>query len=176
MIIYRPVLNFTSQNYPVRARKLIQHFFGDKIGGDDKRLVYAKHAYAICAVVNGKLSAGNGYGYGGVAVGYAAARHDSRDLGSNEAYRAPNGGDGLALGLQIGYVAGITKRLAISAEAAMRYYSLKYDAVEPTGTGANLKYNIVGFPITVGLRYRLFDSGDKEKEKQDKMNSPELSQ
>ena len=136
-------------------------FFGSKIGGDDKRFVYAKNAYAICAVTNGKMYAGNGYAYGGVALGYVAARHDSRELSSNESYRAPNGGDGLALGLQLGYVVGISKRFALSAEAAMRYYSLKYDAVVPTGTGEKLKYNIISFPITVGVRYRLFGNDDK---------------
>jgi len=122
-------------------------------------------------VVNGKVYVKNSYAYGGIAVGYAAARHDSKKLNSNEAYRAPNGGNGIALGLQIGYVAGITKRLAISAEAAMRYYQLGYDAMNPLGTNDKLKYNIMAFPVTVGLRYQLFTKETNEKEKQDMMNS-----
>jgi hypothetical protein len=131
-------------------------FYGNKIGNDNKRFVYAKSATAICAVLNGKLPAKNGYAYGGLALGYGAARHDSKTLSSNESYRAPNGGNGLVFGLQVGYVLGITERIGFSAQAALRHFSLKYDAMEPTGTTAeNLKYNIMSFPITVGIRYRI---------------------
>jgi hypothetical protein len=146
-------------------------FYGNKIGDDNKRFVYAKTATSICAVVNGKLYGQNGYAYGGLAAGYAAARHDSKQLSSNESYRAPNGGNGLVLGAQLGYVLGLTERLGFSAQGALRYYSFKYDAMEPTGTTMDkLKYSIISFPVTVGIRYRLRGGkDDAEKQRQDLM-------
>jgi len=141
---------------------------GTTIGGGDKKFVYAKKAISLCAVLNGKLSMGNGYGYAGVALGYAAARHDSKKHNDNEAYRAPNGGNGVSAGLQIGFVAGLSKRLALSGEAALRYYMLNYSA--HVQNNETLKYNIVSFPITVGIRYMIFSGDTKEKEKQDLMN------
>ena len=146
-------------------------FDGRKIGGDDKKFVYGKSTYSFTAVLNGKKFMGNGYGYAGVAAGYVATRHDSKTLSSNESYRAPNGGNGLALGLQLGYVRGISKRLAVNAELAMRYFNLGYDAMEPSGTSQDkLKYSIMAFPVTVGIRYQLFTSETKEKDRQDLMN------
>jgi len=147
---------------------------GNPIKSEDKRFVYAKKALTLSAVANGKLSMGNGYGYAGIAIGYAGARHDSKKLNDNEIYRAPDGGNGLLAGLQIGYVNGITKRLALSAQAALRYYSLRYDA--HVGAGETLKYNIIAFPLTVGIRYMLFSSETKEKERQDIMNHDDPSQ
>ena len=146
-------------------------FYGNKIGNDNKRFVYAKSATSVCAIVNGKLPARNGYAYGGLAVGFGAARHDSKTLSSSESYRAPNGGNGLVFGLQVGYVLGLTERLGFQAQAALRHFSLSYDAMEPTGTTAdNLKYNIMSFPITVGLRYRIKGGReDAEKERQELM-------
>jgi hypothetical protein len=43
--------------------------------------------------------------------------------------------------------------------------------MEPSGTtGANLKYNIMSFPVTVGLRYRIKGGrDDAEKERQELM-------
>jgi len=139
---------------------------------EDKRFVYAKTNIIGCAVVNARFPAQNGYVYGGAALGYGVSRHDSKTLKSKEAYRTPDGGKGVVLGLQVGYVRGITKHLAVSAEAAFRYQQLGYDTHAGTNTVTeNLKYSVMSFPVTVGIRYQLFTSETREKERQDMMNS-----
>jgi hypothetical protein len=138
---------------------------------ESKRIVYAKTDLAACAVFNGKMSVKNGYGYGGVALGYGVGRHDSKTLNDNEAYRTPDGGNGVVLGLQIGYVKGLSKHFGVSAEAAMRYHQMNYDTPSGTfGAAETLKYSVISFPITVGIRYQIFTSETKEKERQQLMD------
>lgn len=151
------------------ARAADKYFYaGQFIGGDNKRFVYGKLTSALCVISNAKLNLGKGYLYGGVAVGYGATRHNSKTLSSNEAFRAPNGGDGWVAGGQVGYVLGFTSRLAFNAEIAARYFKLYYDA--KATTGEQLRYSITSFPVTVGFRYRLFDEYYRESNRQRSMN------
>lgn len=140
---------------------------GQTVSEETKRVVYAKTDIAACAIFNGKMSVKNGYGYGGVALGYGVGRHDSKTLKDNEVYRTPDGGKGIVFGLQIGYVKGISKHFGVSAEATMRYHQMNYDTPSGTpGAKENLKYSVMSFPITVGVRYQIFTSETKEKERQ----------
>jgi hypothetical protein len=141
-------------------------FFGVKFGNDDKRIVYAKRLPSAVIFFNRKFYGKNGYGYAGIGVGYGGVSHDSKNLWANESYRAPNGGNGLVLGVQAGYLKPISSSLAVFTQAAMRYYSLNYDAKEPLGTQVNLKYNIAAFPFTAGLRYIFMSGASSELEKQ----------
>ena len=80
-------------------------------------------------------------------------------------------------GLQIGYVQGITKHLAITVEGALRRYNLKYDTnASSSDPMQDLHYNVAAYALTVGLRYQLFTSETKEKERQDLMNSEETTE
>lgn len=162
-----------STQLSMKSDKAYTYWNGAPIGNDNKRFIYAKNAGSLAAVFNAKLPTMNGYAFGGLALGYAAARHDSKDLSDNESYRAPNGGNGVVFGLQAGYVMGLTTRLGFIAQAAFRYYNFKYDALQPNGSGGqeNLKYGIVSIPVTVGLRFRIKGGKDDlEKERQDLMN------
>lgn len=151
------------------ARSSDQYYYlGKTIGGDNKRFVYGKMTTALCVVGNAKLHLSKSYVYGGIAFGYGATRHDSKKLNANEAYRAANGGDGWVAGAQVGYVLGLSSRWALNAEIAARYYKLYYDAAATTG--AQLRYGIVAFPVTVGIRYRIFDEYYREGNRQKNMN------
>ncbi len=127
----------------------------DSVGGDDKKLVYAKYLVNVCGVVNKRFDFGGSYAYVGIAVGFAAARNNSHKYESNESYKAPDGGRGIAYGAQLGYAANITSQIGIYLEGSFRAYTLDYrnaDAPQVPG-GPKLKYNIMAFPCTFGLRY-----------------------
>jgi hypothetical protein len=145
-------------------------FFGVPFGNDDKKIVYAKNATSLSLLFNRKFNTTTGYAFAGAAVGYAGSKQDSKTLGSNEGYRAPDGGKGPVFGLQLGYVYAVNARIGIFGQAAFRYYNLSYDAAEPTGlTKDNLKYNIMSYPVVFGFRFRFLNDDTKEKERQDAM-------
>jgi hypothetical protein len=145
-------------------------YFGVPVGNNDKKIVYAKSATSLSVVFNRKFHTKTGYAYAGVAAGYVGAKQDSKTLGSNESYRAPDGGKGPVFGLQVGYVHALSSRIGFFAQGAFRYYSLSYDAAEPTGTTSNkLKYNIKGYPVVLGIRIRFLNDDMREKERQDMM-------
>lgn len=127
------------------------------IGGDDRKFVYSKALLSAGAIFNGRYSTYTGYFYGGGAVGYAASRHDSKNLQADkESYRAPNGGNGLMLGVQAGYTHGLTSVIGFNVEGALRNYSLSYDATAPeVRPYTNLKYNITAYTVTVGFKFRI---------------------
>ncbi|MBS1782142.1 MAG: hypothetical protein JSS78_03665 [Bacteroidetes bacterium] len=153
-----------------KSNNIYYTYWGVKVGGDDRTLVYAKTMIAPCFVVNGKYSIGKGYLFGGVALGYGVARQNSKSLSGNESYRAPDGGKGEIFGLQLGYVAPINNHFAVSAEAAFRQYHLQYDThTSSIGEKENLNYRINAFPIIIALRYRIF-SQDKETKTQAKFH------
>jgi hypothetical protein len=132
---------------------------GTPIGGSGKHYVYSNEDATVYAIINRKMNIGNGYFYGGLAAGYGIARNNSKSLPDNVAYEAPDGGKGYAAGAQIGYVIGINSRLGIYAEGAFRYMDLKYDAEAPNvHPHTDLHYQIMAFPLTVGLRYRFINS------------------
>lgn len=127
------------------------------IGGDGKRFVYAKNAISVNAIFNGKLNMNRGYLYVGPAVGYAITRHNSSVLNTGtETYRAPDGGRGVVLGAQAGFVYGLGKIVGINIEAALRHHMLSYDAGAPDVVPyTDLKYNITSYGITTGLKFRI---------------------
>lgn len=136
--------------YPVSYLK-------QSIGGDDRKFVYAKYMLSAAAIFNGRYNTYRGYFYGGGAAGYAASRHDSKSLNAQtESYRAPNGGDGFVLGVQGGYTHGITSVIGLNIEAALRNYTLYYDALAPeTRPYEDLHYNITAYTVTIGLKIRI---------------------
>lgn len=127
------------------------------IGGDDRKFVYSKSLLSAAVVFNGRYNTYRGYFYGGGAAGYAASRHDSKNIdASKESYRAPNGGNGMVLGVQAGYTHGITSVLGLNIEGALRNYTLAYDATAPeVRPYTTLKYNITAYTLTIGLKIRI---------------------
>ena len=127
------------------------------VGGDDKRFVYSKSLISACALVNGRYTTPRGYVYGGGALGYGLSRHDSKNLNAKtETYRAPDGGQGIVWGLQAGYTHGVNSVLGLYAEAALRNYTLSYDAIAPeVRPYVLLNYNITAYTLTVGVKARI---------------------
>jgi hypothetical protein len=137
-------------------------YFGKTIGNDGKEFIYAKTAIAVCPVVNLKYRmSARTYIYGGASVGVIyginKANKGWNDFeGKEYTYTAPNGGAGLALGLQAGVNQRVTQRLAINLEVAVRRYNLNYsvdDTAYPGGFEFN--YATMAIPVTLGLRYRM---------------------
>ncbi|MBA3828877.1 MAG: outer membrane beta-barrel protein [Taibaiella sp.] len=132
---------------------------GSPIGGANKRYVYSELDASLCAVFNGRINFGNGYVYAGPAVGYNIARNHSKTYADNDAYKAPDGGQGIVFGAQGGYVRGLSDRFGLYAEIAIRYYDLKYTAEAPNvHPQSELHYHLLAYPLVVGVRYRLFKS------------------
>jgi len=132
---------------------------GTSIGGSNKQYIYASPDATIYLVGNRKMNIGNGYCYAGLAAGYGIARNDSKTLSDNVAYKAPDGGNGFAVGAQLGYVLGLSSRFGAYIEGAFRYMDLKYDAEAPeVHPHTNLHYQIMAYPVTVGIRYRFINT------------------
>ncbi|HXS35510.1 MAG TPA: hypothetical protein VN721_02330 [Flavipsychrobacter sp.] len=132
------------------------YYHGSTIGNDGKKFVYSKIASSLSVVFNGKWNLINSYLYLGVAAGYGVARNYKAIYGQNESYEAPDGGLGPVVGGQLGYVYGITSRLGVNIEAALRYYNLSYDAQAPMiHSTEKLHYQAMAYNATVGIRYRL---------------------
>lgn len=138
-----------------RKSSVAYDFEGKTIGGDNKRFVYAKYALSIDAFLNKKYYLGQNYVYGGVAMGLGIARNNSHNLPDNVSYGAPDGGYGLSVGAQVGYVYNIDSRWAVNAELDVRYYDFDYKAIAPiVRPFTNIHYRIVAYPLTVGVRYK----------------------
>lgn len=127
------------------------------VGGDNKKLVYAKYAVSGCLVGNKAFMFNNNrsYIYLGVAAGYASARNESHNYKPNEGYKAADGGRGPVIGGQVGYVASLSERVGLNLDVAVRNYHFSYDAGAPQvfNPPTDIKYSITAFPITVGIRY-----------------------
>ena len=133
------------------------HLLIDSVGGDDKKLVYAKNTVMVCGVANKRFDFGGSHAFVGVAIGYVSARNNSHKYNANETYKGPDGGKGICYGLQVGYSANITEKIGIFAEVAWRSLSLSYEADAPqVFPYEDLKYSIMTFPVTFGIRYSLF--------------------
>ena len=134
------------------------------VGGDDKKLVYAKYAMSMCAVANKKfITQNNTAMYVGLAMGYSSARNNSKKYMPNESYKAPDGGEGMVYGLQVGYLKSISESVFFNIDVAMRYYNFLYAAQAPQRPYYELlNYSVVSFPVTVGIRYMLYH-GDEDK-------------
>jgi hypothetical protein len=137
----------------------------DSVGGDNRKLVYAKYGISICGVANKAFTFYNkqtnkwskSYVYLGVAAGYGSARNNHIEYNAAETYKAPDGGRGLVIGGQAGYVGTLSEKFAFNLDIAVRHMDLKYDAGAPLVTPLkDLHYSVVTVPITFGLRYFLF--------------------
>lgn len=138
-----------------RKSSVMYDFEGRNIGGDNKRFVYAKYAFSIDAVLNKKYYIGKNYVYGGIAAGLSIARNNAHNLPDNVSYGAPDGGYGLSVGAQLGYVYNIDNRWALNAEVDARYYDFDYKAIAPiVRPFTNIHYRIVAYPLTIGVRYK----------------------
>jgi hypothetical protein len=133
--------------------------YNTTIGGDNKRFVYAKPDISFCGVLNGRHNVGRGYIYGGMALGYGMAKNNPDKLNDNEAYRAPNNGNGLVWGAQAGWVVGITGKIGAYVEVAYRYMDLNYKSSAPkVDPQTDLHYHISALPMVIGIKYRLFNT------------------
>lgn len=143
------------------SKKLPNPITGDSVGGDNKKIVYAKFGVSICAVANKAFvfkstSPNKSYVYLGVAIGGGSARNP-QERHNTESYKAPDGGRGLVLGGQVGYVGNLSEKMAFNLDIAIRHFNFKYDAGAPlTVPLEDLHYSVTAFPITVGLRYFVF--------------------
>lgn len=141
-----------------KSSKKYKHFYyPDTIGGDGRKLVFSKYAPSICLVGNKILPINKSSIYIGLAAGYGFARNQTDVTKANESYKGADGGHGLVLGGQIGYLGYLTEVLSLNVEVAVRSYSLKFDAPAPyVYPKEDLHYGIVAIPITVGLRFYFF--------------------
>ncbi|RYE23802.1 MAG: hypothetical protein EOP51_09420 [Sphingobacteriales bacterium] len=141
-----------------KSSKKYKHFqLPDSIGGDGKKFVYAKYAPAICLIGNKLLPINKSAIYIGLAAGYGFARNQTDIMKSNESYKGQDGGHGLVLGGQIGYLGTLSEKLALNIEVAIRSYNLKFDGPAPYVTPQEkLHYGTVAIPITIGIRYYFF--------------------
>jgi hypothetical protein len=145
-------------------------YFGQTIGNDGKEFIYAKTAIAVTPMINMKYRMSNRtYIYGGASIGVIYGINNSNKRwqdfdGKDYTYTAPNGGAGLAIGLQAGLNQRVTQRLAVNLEVAVRRYNLHYsvdDTAYPGGFEFN--YNTMAIPVTLGIRYRM--GWEKEPDK-----------
>lgn len=65
-----------------------------------------------------------------------------------------NSGIGYTLGVQSGFIYYIVPRFGVCAEVAMRYVHVK--TIDTKWAEPNAKYNLLHFPQTVGIRYRIY--------------------
>lgn len=126
---------------------------GQELGTDVRRFIYAKTYASALAVFNVKFGDPYRYAYAGVALGYGVGRHDSKELKPNEAFRTPDGGKGLAAGVQAGVVQSLGRHISVFGSLALRYHQMNYDT--PIGTCAiteKLSYTVMSVPVLVGIR------------------------
>jgi len=131
----------------------------ETVGGDNKKLVYAKFASTYSFVGNKAFlfTEGKGYFYIGLALGYSSTRNNPVDHNNNESYNGPDGGRGLNLGGQLGIVKDFSPKVGFNIDVAVRYMDLHYDAEAPLILPQEkLEYSLVAIPVTVGIRYYLF--------------------
>ena len=141
---------------------ITQFYFNDTIGNDGRFFRYAKYMLSLGGVVNAKYKLSDiSYAYAGATAGVAVSRNTSHrsaaDFATGEiTYTAPDGGRGYYAGLQFGVSYRATQRIALNAEAGLRYYNLHFsveDKSYPGGTEFN--YSTMIIPITIGVRYRI---------------------
>lgn len=136
-----------------------RHLLVDSVGGDGKKLVYAKYAVAACGFINKNFQLNPKTSiYLGVAAGIGFARNNSLYYAENESYKGADGGRGLCYGGQLGINAYLSEYVSFYFELAPRMYNFKFDKeveaplVRPY---ERLEYSIFAFPITVGLSFDL---------------------
>lgn len=144
-----------------------RHLRIDSVGGDGKKLVYAKQAVSACAFFNRSFNLNKKTSiYLGIAAGWVYARNNSLYYDENESYNAPDGGNGLCYGGQVGINSYLAENVAIFLDIAVRNYDLEYEdwveapAVRPYET---LHYSIFAVPITVGLTFDLYKVGENTR-------------
>lgn len=146
----------TSKKYPGFPNR---HLRIDSIGGDGKKLVYAKQAVSATFFINKSFQLSKTTSiYLGGTIGYGFARNNSLYYAENESYKGADGGRGICYGGQLGINAYMSEYVSFYFELAPRYYNYKFDKeveaplVRPY---ERLEYSIFAFPITVGLSFDL---------------------
>lgn len=130
----------------------------DSIGGDGKKLVYAKNTIAACLFLNKNFELnGKTAIYLGLSAGYGFARNNSQYYQENETYKAADGGDGFCYGGQLGINSYLNDYASFFLDVSFRYYNFSYDAGAPLVFPVEkLNYSIWALPITVGMNFDLF--------------------
>lgn len=137
-----------------------RHLKIDSVGGDGKKLVYAKQAVSATVFVNKNIPLGGPKAsfYIGAAFGYTFSRNNSLYYAENESYKGPDGGRGLCYGGQLGINAYLSEYVSFYFELAPRYYNYTFDKeVEAPQIRPyeRLEYSVFAFPITIGLSFDL---------------------
>lgn len=148
-----------------------RHLRIDSVGGDGKKLVYAKYTVAATAFLNKSFNLNTKTSiYLGAAVGWGFARNNSLYYEENESYKAADGGNGLCYGGQLGINSYLNEYAAFFLDVSFRYYNLDYDAGAPTiRPPEDLSYSIWALPITVGLNFDLFKYPERQANSYDPM-------
>lgn len=146
----------SSKSYPGFPNR---HLIIDSVGGDGKKLVYAKNTVAATVVLNRNFNLGTKTSaYLGIAGGWGFARNNSLYYRENESYKAADGGDGFCYGGQIGIVQGLAPKVNFFFDVSFRMYNFAYDAGAPTvRPPEDIEYSIWALPITVGLSFDLYE-------------------
>lgn len=135
-----------------------RHLRIDSVGGDGKKLVYARNTVAACAFFNKNFMLNKKTSiYLGLAAGWGFARNNSLYYEENESYKGADGGNGLCYGGQLGINSYLNDYASFFLDVSFRQYTFEYDAGAPTIRPAeDLAYSIWALPITVGLSFDLF--------------------
>lgn len=135
-----------------------RHLRIDSVGGDGKKLVYARNTVAATAFFNKNFALNKKTAiYLGLAAGWGFARNNSLYYEENETYKGADGGNGLCYGGQLGINSYINDYAAFFLDVSFRYYNFDFDAGAPTIRPAeDLSYSIWALPITVGLNFDIF--------------------
>lgn len=136
-----------------------RHLRIDSVGGDGKKLVYARNTIASCLFLNKNFNLNKKTAiYLGVAAGWGFARNNSLYYQDNETYKGADGGDGLCYGGQLGINSYLNDYAAFFFDIAFRNYNFEFDAGAPTLRPAEkLAYSIWAVPVTVGINFDLFN-------------------
>lgn len=147
----------SSKKYPGFPNRHLQI---DSIGGDGKKLVYAKQTVSACLFFNRNFQLNKKTAiYLGVAGGYGWARNNSLYYAENEAYNGADGGRGICYGGQLGINAHLNEKVALFFDVSARYYSFVFDQEVEAPTirpFERLEYSILAVPVTIGLSFDLY--------------------
>lgn len=104
----------------------------------------------------------NGYIYAGLMFGPAIAKVGVNQWEYNGPFGAISGYSttynsaiGYVAGIQAGATVGITDRLSLNLELALRYSSFTYTDPNSKQTDNPYRYHVVYYPLTLGLKYRI---------------------
>jgi hypothetical protein len=147
------------------------HTNGDSLGLEDVNIVIAKRALSFALQLNHNVPFYDYYNeyiksnvYFGVSAGAVVVGNDGQSVYSKVNSTSPveytytsefhfESGYGMLLGVQLGYTYFLSPKVGINFDFApkvawVRTYDSRY-------AGANNQYNILYFPTTIGLRFKI---------------------